>query len=304
MTTPAPISSDALADSGDSKSCAPSRISWLGIFATLYHLAIRQHLHGKRWIVAAVLFLLPAALALIIRATGSETPGRLLEFVLLWILIPQALLPLVALLYASGIIQDELEEQTITYLLVRPISKATVYVVKMIAMWTTSALLVVGLSLLTFLAIYAGSGAGLASVSLRFLETCAILSLAVIAYCSLFGLMSLLTKRVLVLGVVYTVIVEGLLASLPLSVRMITIIYYTRLIAYRTLDFVITWPRGNEEDVAAAAWYLDTTADPGLAEHAGLGMCVFVLLGFAVVCTAIGAWVCAQREFRVKTPDR
>ena len=64
------------------------------------------------------MFLLPAGLAIVIRATGAERARVVfLEFVLLWILIPQALLPLVALLYASGIIQDEQEEQTITYLL-------------------------------------------------------------------------------------------------------------------------------------------------------------------------------------------
>ena len=85
-----------------------------------------------------------------------------LEFVLLWILIPQALLPLVALLYASGIIQDEQEEQTITYLLIRPIPKWLMYCVKMAATWTTTVVLVIALTVLTFAAIYAGTGADLA----------------------------------------------------------------------------------------------------------------------------------------------
>ena len=286
------------------ESTAARRTSRLGIWRTLYLLALRQHLHGRRWIVVVILFLLPAGLALVIRATGAEAPGRMLEFVLSWILIPQALLPLVALLYASGIIQDEQEEQTITYLLVRPIPKWMVYVVKMVAMWTTSVVLVTVLSLLTFLAIYAGSDTELSSVLVRFLKTSAILSLAVVAYCGLFGVMSLVTKRVLVVGVLYTAVVEGLLASLPLSVRMATIIYYTRLVAYRTLDFVVTWPRGREDDVAADAWYFDPVQDPGLAEHPQLRTCILVLLGVAIVCTAIGAWISTQREFHVKTPEK
>src|SRR5687767_14491604 len=98
---------------------------------TLYALTLRQHLHGRRWIAAALLFLLPAGMAIVIRSTGAPVPSLFLEFVLLWILAPQALLPLVALLYASGIVQDEQEDQTITYLLVRPISKPLIYMVKM-----------------------------------------------------------------------------------------------------------------------------------------------------------------------------
>ena len=118
----------------------------------------------------------------------------MLEFVLMWILVPQALLPLVALLYASGIIQDEQEEQTITYLLIRPINKWLLYWVKMAATWTTTTSLVTVLTVLTYAAIYAGTGADWTTVSLRCVKAAAILSLAAIAYCSIFGAMSLVDK--------------------------------------------------------------------------------------------------------------
>src|SRR5437660_477854 len=96
----------------------------------LYSLTVRQHLHGKRWIVLGVLFLTPAALAAVVRATAPDVPALVLEFLFVFMFIPQALLPLVALLYGSGIIQDEQEEQTLTYLLMRPISKWAIYLVK------------------------------------------------------------------------------------------------------------------------------------------------------------------------------
>ena len=79
--------------------------------------------------------------------------------------------------------------------------------------------------------------------------------------------MSLVTKRTLIVGILYTAIVEGVLASLPFSLRLVTVIYYTRLIAYRSLDFVVTWPGGQQGDIAAATWFLDTKSDPTLAEH-------------------------------------
>ena len=280
------------------------RTSRIGACATLYALTLRQHLHGKRWLVLVLLFLLPAAMAAVIRSAHSQLPSVLLEFVLSWILIPQALLPLIALLYASGIIQDEQEEQTITYLLIRPVPKWLIYIVKMLATWTTTVLLVIVLTVFTYLAIYLQSGAALGDASHRCFRACEIHSLAVVTYCSLFGLMSLLTKRTLVIGILYTAIVEGVLANLPLSLRMATVIYYTRLIAYRTLDFVVTRPHGDPKDIAATLWLFDTKHDPGLTLHPQLSTCIWVLVIASLAFTILAAWLCSQREFHVKTPEK
>jgi ABC-2 type transport system permease protein len=266
-------------------------------------LTLRQHLHGRRWIVVALLFLLPAALAVLIRS-APPTIHRFIEFVLVWILIPQALLPLVALLYASGIIQDEQEDQTITYLLIRPIPKWLLYWIKMAATWTTTVFLVILLTVLTYVAVYAGTDADATAISLRWLKAAAILSLATIAYCSLFGLLSLLTRRTLLVGILYTAVMEGLLANLPLSLRWGTILYYTRLLAYRTMEFLVTWPRGRKVDVAATAWQLNKESDPTLAEHPALNTCILVLVCGSIICTAIAAFLCSQREFHVKTPEK
>ena len=50
--------------------------------------------------------------------------------------------------------------------------------------------------------------------------------------------MSLLTKHALIVGLLYAAVFEGLLANLPFSVRLVTVIYYTRMIAYRTMGFL------------------------------------------------------------------
>lgn len=282
---------------------APYAMSWIRSCATLYLLTLRQHLHGKRWIALVVLFLLPATLAVLIRLPRTGVPSVFLEFVLVWILIPQALLPLAALLYASGIIRDEQEEQTITYLLTRPIPKWMLYATKMFATWTTILVLTFVLMVITFTAIYAGTGIAVSSVVHRCVYAGLILSLAGIAYCSLFGLIGLITKRILVVGILYTAIVEGLFASFPLSIRMATIIYYTRLIAYRTLDFMATFPHGDSSDVAAVAWQFDIKTDPTLAEHPQRSTCILVLVVASIVFTVLGGWFCSGQEFHVKTPE-
>lgn len=281
-------------------SFAASSVSGL---ATLYGLTVRQHLHGKRWMVIALLFSLPAGLAILVRATSPNVPRLGLEFMLAMMLLPQLLLPLVALLYASGIIEDEQEEQTITYLLTRPMPKWAIYVVKLLATMTTTVLLTAIFTTLMFAAVYVGSEVPVEAWVVRLLKTAGTHSLAVTAYCSLFGLISLLTRRALVIGVVYIAVIEGLLANLPFGIRLVTVIYYARIIAYRTLDYVVTTPY-REENIAAEAWQLNLREDPQLLGHPALSTCFLVLTLGSVVCTALAAWICSQREFHVKTPEK
>ena len=271
---------------------------------TLYSLSLRQHLHGKRWMVMVLLLLLPAGLALLIRGTAPDVTSAELEFPLIYLLIPQAFLPLTALIYASGIIQDEQEDQTITYLLIRPIPKSAIYIVKLLAALTTTVIITAIFCVLTYSAIFLGRDSGGVNVPQRCLQTIGIQSLAMIAYCCVFGLISLITKRVLIVGIMYIAIVEGLMANLPLSIRLLTVIYYARIIAYRTMTFVITSPRGGVTDIAADAWQLDLRNDPQMVQHPQTGTCIAILLLGSMVCAVIASILCATREFYVKTPEK
>src|SRR5579883_3365694 len=95
----------------------------LSALGTLFGLTLRQHARGRRLLILAVLFTLPALLAVLVRAIDPQVRLEGLEFGLLFTMIPYTLLPLTAVLYASGMIQDEIEDQTLTYLLVRPLPK-------------------------------------------------------------------------------------------------------------------------------------------------------------------------------------
>jgi ABC-2 type transport system permease protein len=270
--------------------------------SALYTLTIRQHLHGRRWMVMTLLYLLPAGLAVLIRATAPDAPPIFLEFLIGFFLIPQALLPLTALVYASGIIQDEQEEQTLTYLLVRPISRWAIYLVKLLATLTTTVVLTAVFTVLTYVTIYIGRDVGVADMAKRCLTAVAINGLSVGAYCCLFGLIGLYTRRALVAGILYTAVIEGLLANLPFGLRFITVIYYARVIAYRSLEFKFT-EHGRNEDLAAAAWQFDVRNDPGLEAHPTLLACVLILTVAALGCALLGALMCHRREFHVKTPE-
>jgi ABC-2 type transport system permease protein len=276
-----------------------SGYSSLAAMGALYGLTFRQHLHGRRWLVIALLFSLPIGLAVLIRATAAQIDPIVLEFTLAFMLIPQALVPIVALTYASGIIRDEQEDQTLTYLLIRPIPRWAIYSIKLLATLTTTILLTTLFTALTFLAIYVGNQTSFSDACGRALKTIAMHDLAVLAYCCLFGLMSLVTNRSLVLGIVYIILIEGLIANMPFGLRLITVIYYCRSIAYQTLSFNVTNPRATV-NVAASAWQFDPISTANLIT---IPNCIIILVVASLVCAVIGSMMCAQREFHVKTPE-
>ena len=278
------------------------KLSGLRSMWTLYTLTLRQQRHGKRWIALAFLLLLPPLLSILTRWTDPNVPARVLEFNLIFMFIPQGLLPLVALLFASGMIQDDQEEQTITYLLIRPIAKGVIYLGKLLATLTAAVVLTVVVTSLTYAAIYIGNPHPV-NIMTRCLTACGVHALAVVAYCCLFGLLGLLTRRVLIAGIIYIALVEGLLANLPFAIRLITVIYYTRLITYRLLSFTVPVGTGAQ-NLAADTWQLNVTNDPTLQKYPHTWACLTILLVGSAVCSLLAALRCTNREFYVKTPEK
>jgi ABC-2 type transport system permease protein len=255
--------------------------------ATLGALTLRQLYRGKRLLIVAVLFALPAVLAVIIRYAGEPSvKSSDLEFVLIFLFIPQLLVPLAALLYAAGMIQDEIEDQTLTYLLVRPLPRSAIYLTKLLSTWLVTVIIAVLFTSLAYLTVYWGESVLWGSVlSARALKTGALQTLALFAYCAIFGLISLLTRRSLVAGVAYIALFEGLLANVDFAVRRITVMYYFRVLAERWLDL-------NRRE-----WSLDLATAPGPLA------CFLVLLLGGLAAAVTGALVFRSREFRLKTPE-
>lgn len=254
----------------------------------LFVLALRQHARGRRLLVLSLLFALPAALAAVVSLVSRHPPRPdALEFAFAFNLIPHALAPLAALLYAAGLIRDEAEEQTLTYLLLRPLPRRALYVVKLLAALLVTCLLTGVFTAATFAVIAAAAREPVADgVVGRALATVGLLALAQVGYCGLFGLVGLLTRRALLAGVGYIIAFEGLLASFDTVARRLTVMYYFRVLVLRWLA-----PAHGGE------WSIDLGTSPEART------CVLTLLGVGLVLTAAAALLFAGLEFRMKTPE-
>ena len=265
-----------------------SRRPDLRALTALFVLTLRQHVRGRRLLVLSLLFALPSALVAVICLTSHyPPPAENLEFGLVFNLIPHALAPLAALLYAAGIIQDDVEEQTLTYLLLRPLPRWALYLVKLTATLLITSALTAVFTTATFAVIaWTASEPATAGLMGRELKMAGLLGLTQVAYCGLFGCLGLLTRHSFLAGVAYIVLLEGALASFPTVLRQLTVMYYFRVLALRWLKPA----DGN-------AWSITLATAPTAQT------CVLVLLGVGLVSATAAAFFFARREFRMKTPE-
>jgi ABC-2 type transport system permease protein len=291
----------------------------LSALAALFWLTLRQQCRAKRLFVLAFLFTLPAALAVTIwyfEPMFDNYPLRValrfsllpqapismigpvaavllsrsfyeFEFGLILNLIPHALIPLAALLYASGMIQDEIEEQTLTYLLIRPLSKWSIYLTKFVATLLVTTALAALFTLVTYLTIYLTNASIPFGVILtRAFQAACLFGLTILGYTSLFGCISLVVRRSLVFGVAYIIVFEGVLANIDFAARRLTIMYYFRVLAERWLGNFNTKEWSIDSGLAPTNW-----------------TCILTLLTASLVFTGVAAFIFTIREFRLKTPE-
>ena len=202
-------------------------------------------------------------------------------------LIPNAFLPLAALLFSSGMVQDDVEEQTLTYLLIRPIPRWLIYLVKLAGTWLVISLLNAVFTTASLAAVYWGTGVLTPAALLqRAGILAAILSLSLFTYTALFGGLSLLTRRSLILGVAYIIVFEGVVANIDFMIRHVTVMYYVRSLCVRWLSLRV-------DD-----WGMDLAKTPSATT------CLLTLTGTGMLLAGCsGACLFSVREFRVKTPE-
>lgn len=262
-----------------------SRSFSLSTLLALFESSMRQFSRGRRLYVLIGLFALPLLFVAITRYFDPEHATKVgdLELVILFYFIPQVCIPLSALLLAGGIIRDEIEEQTLTYLLIRPVPRPAIYLAKLAAAWCMAAGLAAIFSALATVLIHWDHLDG--AVATRAARLAILPALSLLDYMALFAAVSVVFRSMLTIGAAYVAIFEGLLANLDFGGRMITVLWHTRILAARWLDLNVP------------AWQIDLeTAPSGMTS-------LLTLLISALVLSILGAFIFSLREYRMKTPS-
>lgn len=190
--------------------------------STVAYITVRGLFGRRRALLLLPLPLLLIGLAVICRAYDVN-PAEWGDAVLYGLGLA-VVLPVTALIVGTGVLGSEVDDGTIVHILAKPLSRRDIILAKLgVAIGVAAVTAAVPLFVAGYLASSARLGFGLAVGA----------AVGACAYSAFFLLLSLLTRRPVLLGLVYILIWEGLLAQFVSGSRVLSIQQYVITIADR-----------------------------------------------------------------------
>jgi len=187
-------------------------------------LTIRQFIGGRAVRVVAALSFLPAVFALVyLLNPDAEDAGRFLRDAILDGLFFPTLLPITVLILATGALGNEIEDRTLPYLTLKPLSRLRIVLEKWLGAITVAIPIICLGLLVTCLLVLRGETSDYTRTIAGALAATAI---GICAYTGIFILMSLVIQRALLFGIIYTFILESILGRYLSGVRVLSVRYY------------------------------------------------------------------------------
>lgn len=226
------------------------------ISPTIVRLGVHSIFGRRRGVLLFVLPVVLVGLSVLIRAlAGQDDDATGLTLFSLGLVL---IVPLVALLATSGLLAPEIDDGSVSYLLAKPISRHTIVASKLVVavacvlVFGAAPMLVAGLVLRTdepFVAVGFAIGSLVGGAT----------------YCTVFALLSVMTRHAVVIGLIYVLIWEGLLGGLLDGIRWLSV------------------TRWSTEVV-------DTVADLSLVDDLPLAYAVLAMLVVAAAATWRTGW--------------
>jgi ABC-2 type transport system permease protein len=189
--------------------------------AEIFRLTLRQLL--GRWRVLLIVFLasLPTLIVLLVKWQDPENAVYNQEFVqgMIDAMIVGGIMPIVTMTVAAAAFGNELEDRTLYYLVLKPLSRVHIVLAKLVATFVLAAPVVVASGVVATALVGADAGA-VFTVGIALLA-------GVAAYASIFTWAGLITPRALSYGLVYVLVWEGILSSFLTGVRYLSVRGYT-----------------------------------------------------------------------------
>jgi ABC-2 type transport system permease protein len=199
----------------------------------IFALTLRQLIFRRTTLLLLGLALIPLLVAVVFRLGDStEDPEEFTVRVLCVFLIITTALPLTSVLVGTSVLGDELEDGTVVYLLTKPIERWRILFPKIAAAWLFTWLLVLASIIVSILVATGGAGQDIIAA---FAVAAAV---GALAYICVFVLLSIVTTRALITGLVFVFIWEGALSGLFEGIRYLSIRHYVIGLA----DWLIAFP--------------------------------------------------------------
>ena len=194
-----------------------------GLFnPTIARITLRALIGRRRFLLLLPLPLLVVGLAALAISLGAE-PEDLVDSVIVGLGIGVAL-PVMALIVGAGVLGSEIDDGTVAHILAKPVPRSEIILSKLVvAVLVTAVTVGVPMYVVGLLAGSSKLALGLAVGTL----------LGSLAYNALFLALSLVTRRPVLLGLIYVLIWEGLLTNLLAGTSVLAIQQYVLAVTDR-----------------------------------------------------------------------
>jgi ABC-2 type transport system permease protein len=193
--------------------------------ATIVRITARGLLGRRRFLLLLPLPLLMVGLAWLSDGLGAN-PDEWVPVVVLGLGL-NVVLPIVALVVGTGVLGSEIDDGTLVHILAKPLPRWEIVLSKFVVAVVVTAI-TVGLPLFVI---------GLMAGSVQFgLALVVGAALGAVAYSALFILLSLLTRKPVLIGLLYVLVWEGLLGNLLSGIRVLSIRQYVIAVIDRMTD--------------------------------------------------------------------
>lgn len=216
-------------------------------------LTFRYLVTTRRGIAAVVLAASPLLLILSLALARVATFDILLFQVLMIPLFLQVVLIFVTLVHATTLIREEIEDNTLPYLLTRPISKPAIVAYKYLGYVAAVLVLMVPPVVLAYAVTAWYTGTPLQTdldVLSGFVSATVLGS---VAYGALFLFISVVIRKPLTVGLLVGFVWESIVGSIPGDVPKLSVIHYLRSVLKDTIDVgpLVGYPTDLSAGVAA-----------------------------------------------------
>lgn len=182
-------------------------------------------------------------------------------------------MPVMAMIFGSSLIRDEIDSRSITHVATSPLDRAFAYVGYYVPLALAVSISMVVIISAGFFAFFTQQGLTSEAAEI-YLEFLALVVIGAFAYSSLFLATSVLFKKPVFFGLFYAFIWEGFIGSIPGQIQKVSIKHYLRSIGSEWID---------HGDISA----FDASSAGGSA---------VVLLVFAVTLLVFGAILFREKE--------
>ena len=189
---------------------------------TIYKLSLTQMLRPKRLLILLFIASVPVALSVVAAIFPPDTED-LVSFrddFLMGPMVISAVLPIITVVLGTASLGHEIEDQTMTYLFLKPVPRWGIILPKFLATITVAGVVVIGSGVLTTVIVPEGSVTTSVAAAVG-------LAVGVLAYTAIFTWAGLMTSHALAVGLVYVFVWEAAIVGFLQGVRWLSIRHYT-----------------------------------------------------------------------------